>query len=114
MTAPLLAALLRRRRPGRHLLGQALLRARHPAPKSGSVDPTKVNVAIQSGGSQVYLPGVADAAACGTSAGWYYDNPAKPTKVTLCLSSCDTAQASVGPGKPGHIEVLFGCTTIAQ
>ncbi len=85
-----------------------------PPPKSGSVDPTKVNVAIQSGGNQVYLPGVADAAACGAGAGWYYDNPAKPTKVTLCPASCDTAQASVGPGKPGHIEVLFGCTTIAQ
>lgn len=85
-----------------------------PPPKTGTLDPAKVNVAIQSGGNQVYLPGVADAAACGTNAGWYYDNPAKPTTVTLCPASCDTAQASVGPGKPGHIEVLFGCTTIAQ
>lgn len=85
-----------------------------PPPKTGTVDPAKVNVAIQSSGNQVYLPGVADAAACGTGAGWYYDNPAKPTTVTLCPASCETAQASVGPGKPGHIEVLFGCTTIAQ
>ena len=85
-----------------------------PPPKSGKLDPAKVNVAIQSGGNQVYLPGVANAAACGTNAGWYYDDPVKPTTVTLCPASCDAAQASVGPGKPGHIEVLFGCTTIAQ
>jgi hypothetical protein len=85
-----------------------------PPPKTGTLDPAKVNVAIQSNGNQVYLPGVADAAACGTGAGWYYDNPANPTKVTLCPSSCETAQASVGPGKPGHIQVLFGCTTVAQ
>jgi hypothetical protein len=85
-----------------------------PKPSMGTLDPAKVNVAIQSGGNQVYLPGVTDAAACGMGAGWYYDDPVNPTKVTLCPASCDTAQASVGPGKPGHIEVLFGCTTIAQ
>ncbi len=85
-----------------------------PPPSMGTLDPAKVNVAIQSGGNQVYLPGVANAAACGPAGGWYYDNPVMPTKVTLCPASCDTAQASVGPGKPGHIEVLFGCSTIAQ
>ena len=41
-------------------------------------------------------------------------SPAKPTKVTLCPSSCEAAQDAVGPGKPGHIEVLFGCSTIVQ
>lgn len=85
-----------------------------PPPSMGTLDPAKVNVAIQSGGNQVYLPGVASAAACGPSGGWYYDDPVMPTKVTLCPVSCETAQASVGPGKPGHIEVLFGCSTIAQ
>lgn len=85
-----------------------------PPPKMGTLDPAKINVAIQSGGNQVYLPGVSDAAACGMGAGWYYDDPVKPTKVTLCPSSCDAAQASVGPGKPGHIEVLFGCATVVQ
>jgi hypothetical protein len=85
-----------------------------PAPTMGTLDPAKVNVAIQSNGNQVYLPGVADAAACGAAGGWYYDDPVTPTKVTLCPVSCDTAQASVGPGKPGHIDVLFGCATVAQ
>ncbi len=85
-----------------------------PAPTMGTLDPANVNVAIQSNGNQVYLPGVADAASCGAAGGWYYDDPVKPTKVTLCPVSCDTAQASVGPGKPGHIDVLFGCATVAQ
>ena len=85
-----------------------------PPPTMGTLDPAKVNVAIQSGGNEVYLPGVTDAAACGASGGWYYDDPGNPTKVILCPVSCDTAQASVGPGKPGHIEVLFGCATVAQ
>jgi hypothetical protein len=85
-----------------------------PAPTMGTLDPAKVNVAIQSNGNQVYLPGVADAAACGAAGGWYYDDPVTPTKVTLCPVSCDTAQASVGPGKPGHLDVLFGCATVAQ
>jgi hypothetical protein len=85
-----------------------------PPPSMGTLDPAKVNVAIQSGGNQVYLPGVTDAAACGPAGGWYYDDPVTPTKVTLCPASCDAAQASVGPGKPGHIEVLFGCATVAQ
>ena len=71
-------------------------------------------MAIQDGGNQVYLPGVTDASACGPAGGWYYDDPVMPTKVTLCPASCDAAQASVGPGKPGHIEVLFGCATVAQ
>ncbi|MEP7121330.1 MAG: hypothetical protein ABJE95_10490 [Byssovorax sp.] len=85
-----------------------------PPPSMGTLDPAKVNVAIQSNGNQVYLTGVADAAACGPTGGWYYDDPGNPTTVILCPASCDTAQASVGPGKPGHIEVLFGCSTIAQ
>jgi hypothetical protein len=85
-----------------------------PPPSMGTLDPAKVNVAIQDGGNQVYLPAVADAAACGPAGGWYYDDPVMPTKVTLCPVSCDAAQASVGPGKPGHIEVLFGCATVAQ
>jgi hypothetical protein len=83
-----------------------------PPPKMGTVDPAKINVAIESGSGPVYLPGVTDAAACGAGGGWYYDDPVSPTRVVLCPVSCDAAQAAVGPGKPGHIQVLFGCQTI--
>ncbi|MBK9262526.1 MAG: hypothetical protein IPM54_22315 [Polyangiaceae bacterium] len=85
-----------------------------PTPPNGTIDPTLVNVALVSGGQSTYLPGVANAAACGAEGGWYYDDPANPQKVILCKTSCDEAQAMVGPDKPGKIEVLFGCETILK
>jgi hypothetical protein len=83
-----------------------------PAPPSGEIDPQLVNVALVAGGSPTYLPQVADAAACGAPGGWYYDDPKAPKKITLCASSCDTAQGMIGPDKPGGIQVHFGCKTI--
>jgi len=85
-----------------------------PKPPMGEIDPTLVNVALVSGDVHTYVPKVADASACGTGGGWYYDNPTAPTKVLLCQSSCDDAQAMVGPDKLGKIEVLFGCETILK
>ncbi len=86
-----------------------------PAPPSGGeLDPSKVNVALVSGPDETLLPRVNDAAACGADGGWYYDNPAMPTKVILCKSSCDAAQATIGPDKAGGIQVRFGCTTIIK
>lgn len=85
-----------------------------PTPPQGVLDPTLVNVALESGGMSTYVPGVANAAACTAAGGWYYDDPANPQKVILCQSSCDDAQAMVGPDKPGKIQVLFGCATILK
>lgn len=86
-----------------------------PTPPDGtSIDPTLVNVALVSGGQSTYVPGVANAAACGVDGGWYYDDPTMPQKVILCQASCDQAQALVGPNKSGKIEVLFGCGTILK
>jgi hypothetical protein len=85
-----------------------------PKPPSGDIDPTLVNVALVSGGMSTYLPNVGTVASCDASGGWYYDNPAMPKKVILCQSSCDAAQAMIGPNKPGSIEVLFGCQTIPK
>ena len=85
-----------------------------PPPSSGTLDPTKVNVTIGSSDNPTYVPGVAGAAACAGGPGWYYDDPQLPTKVTLCPASCDEAQMSVGPGKPGHVDVLFGCQTVLK
>lgn len=83
-------------------------------PPANMLDPTKVNVAIGDSQNPTYVPGVADAAACAGGDGWYYDNPQQPTKVILCPASCDEAQMAVGPGKPGHVDVLFGCQTILK
>ena len=83
-----------------------------PPPSMGTLDPTKVNVVIGDGNQPV--PGVTNAAACAGGEGWYYDDPVQPKKVILCPTSCDQAQLSIGPGKPGHIDVLFGCQTILK
>jgi len=49
---------------------------------------------------------VTDASKCDANPnGWYYDEPSKPTKILLCKSICDTANATAG----GKIEALVGC-----
>lgn len=85
-----------------------------PEPQDGELDPAAVNVQLVSSGVPTPLYKVSGAAACGPDGGWYYDDDASPTKVLLCPASCDAAQAAVGPGKTGKIEVLFGCATVAK
>ncbi|MCC6556456.1 MAG: hypothetical protein IT372_26140 [Polyangiaceae bacterium] len=85
-----------------------------PTPSSGTIDYAKVNVRITSDSGEVILFKVGGPSDCGPAGGWYYDDPAAPTKVILCPASCDEARASVGPGKDGHIEVLFGCETMVE
>lgn len=82
-----------------------------PTPTSGTLDPSKVNVRIP---VDKTIPKVADATACGTGEGWYYDNELTPTKVILCPAACDAANAAVGVDKPGKIEILFGCKTLIK
>jgi hypothetical protein len=83
-----------------------------PVPSSGTLDPTEVNVQIDAGGTTTLVPKTTDATTCGTSVAWYYDDDAHPTKVILCPAACDAANADVGAGKAGKIEILFGCKTI--
>ena len=73
---------------------------------AGVIDWTKVEVQYTPGGTgtpTTYLQ-VGSAAAC-TGNGFYYDNPANPTKVTLCPSSCTTVSAD----KSAKVELLLGC-----
>lgn len=77
-------------------------------PNGGTVDPTKVNVQYTPGGGAAQvLSNVASAAACGAAGGWYYDNPTKPTKITLCASTCTTAQADAN----AKVDIILGCDT---
>lgn len=86
-----------------------------PTPADGMIDYAKINVNIAvDGGMTLSLGKVADAAGCGASGGWYYNDPVNPTEVVLCPTSCQDAQASVGEGKPGEIQILFGCETILK
>lgn len=86
-----------------------------PVPEAGVVDPELVNVVVTGGdGTQRTIPRVATEADCGAAEGWYYDDPAAPTKVTLCATSCDSAQSPSGATKPPKLEVLLGCKSVVR
>ncbi len=78
-----------------------------PVPDPGTtLDPSKVVVRYTDGNGVENDLGKFDSeAACGTSNGFYYDNPAAPTKIILCPATCDTAQAD----DKGKVDILLGC-----
>jgi hypothetical protein len=87
-----------------------------PPSEAGQQDFTKVNVQHTDGaGKQELLGYKPNAAACGTSPGWYYDvDPATggtPTKIILCSSTCDAVKVESGAAK---IEILLGCKTLVK
>ncbi len=52
------------------------------------------------------LTRVTDASKCGANPdGWYYDDPATPTKILFCPSTCSTAGADTA----GKLDVAIGC-----
>jgi len=59
-----------------------------------------------SSGSTHLLYGLDDASQCqpGTG-GWYYNDPANPSRVVACESSCQAMQSDPN----ARVEVLFGC-----
>jgi hypothetical protein len=75
----------------------------------GMLDYDKVNVQYTpGGGAPQVIPNVMDAASCDpATGGWYYDNPASPTKIILCGSTC--APIELDPA--GKIDILLGCAT---
>lgn len=75
-------------------------------------DPTAldhVDVAVLSsktGAPEGRLLRVADAAACETAGnGWYFDDPAHPTKIRLCPGTCQC----LGETGPSQLAVMSGC-----
>lgn len=79
-----------------------------PAPGSGDIDPQKVNVTYtpSSGGTETFgFVGGADQCAKAPEAGYSFDDPATPTKVVLCPSTCDRVKAD----DVGEVNVVFGC-----
>ena len=79
-------------------------------PDGGVIDPTKVNVSYTGGGASMgtpilHVPG--GAAGCGQKGGWYYDNPASPTKIIMCPTTCTALQGNAS----GKVDVIFGCET---
>jgi hypothetical protein len=57
----------------------------------------------------VIWPKVSDQSACPPSGdGWYYDNPAAPTKILLCPSTCTLVKQD----SSAEVSVLFGCKSV--
>ena len=83
-------------------------------PTTGSmgeiIDPALVNVNYTpgDGSPDVAFGQVPNPAACtAQKGGWFYDNPAKPTTISLCPSTCKVVQAD----QKAKIEILLGCAT---
>lgn len=82
-----------------------------PPPMGEALDPNKVNVNFTpGGGASTPILRVDNPGACGMLGGWYYDDPAKPTKIIMCPSTCSTLKAD----KMGKVDVLFGCETVVK
>jgi hypothetical protein len=76
-----------------------------PNPPSGLVlNPELVQVVYMPVvGTEQQIPRTSNDVGCsGANGGWYFDNPSKPTKITLC--PCSFANLAAG-----IIETRFGC-----
>jgi hypothetical protein len=76
-----------------------------PQPPDGQLfDRQKVAVSYRSQGSDVEFSYDAQ---CAGARGWHYDNPAAPTHIELCPSSC----AAVKADPQALLKILFACDT---
>jgi hypothetical protein len=82
-----------------------------PTPTTGDPNFDEVNVVYQPGGggaSQTF-PNVPSQAQCpATGDGWYYNNPANPTQIILCPSTCTHVEGDM----TGEVDVTLGCSTV--
>ncbi|MEM1029323.1 MAG: vWA domain-containing protein [Myxococcota bacterium] len=77
-----------------------------------TIDPDRVTVILKADdvdpGEEV--PRVSGETACGTSGGWYYDDPEDPAVIFLCPATCDGANAT----ETSKIEIAIGCLNIVD
>ena len=82
-----------------------------PDPPSGeTLNPGEVNLAYTpSGGTTELIPMVTGASAC-TGEGWYYDDPANPSRIYVCPTTCTRFT-----GDPtGRVDIQFHCSTVVD
>jgi hypothetical protein len=82
-----------------------------PEPPEGETfDREQVNVDFGADGIATQtigaVPSEADCALY--QGGWYYDDPANPTQIHACPTTCDVIKSSIG----ARIDIKFGCATI--
>lgn len=75
-------------------------------PNGEMLDINKVNVQFTPAGGMVTT--IDYSADCSKGTGWHFDNPANPTKILMCPTSCNTLLASAD----GKIDIVFGCKTV--
>ncbi len=78
------------------------------APASETFDAAKTNVQLNIDGTLEPLGKAADAGGCGDQNGWYYDDPAAPSRVFACPATCTRIQAA----QNATVDILFGCETV--
>jgi hypothetical protein len=77
-----------------------------PAPPGNEpLEPGKVAVKHVGSAGENEIPHADSAEDCGAEPGWFYDNPANPTKIALCPASCK----EIGKEPGSKVSVLFGC-----
>jgi hypothetical protein len=77
-------------------------------PDGQTLDPNKVNfVYTPTNGTPTTIANVGSAANC-SGPGWYYDNPAMPTRIITCPATCSTLEGDPG----GKVTVEYGCATV--
>jgi len=79
-----------------------------PADPAMTFDPARINVTFTPGnGSAATFAQVPDAAGCGGSSGWFYDQPSAPTRITLCPTACERVRSD----PEARLQILIGCAT---
>ena len=79
-----------------------------PTDPGVTIDPTRVNVTFTPGsGNPGTFAQVTDQSSCGGNKSWFYDVPAKPTRIQLCPSACDLVRSD----PKAKLEILLGCAT---
>ena len=61
------------------------------------------------GGSPVRLDKVSGSSGCGSAAGWYFEDPARPRRIVLCPATCDLFQSTAASKKPPQLVLVFDC-----
>jgi hypothetical protein len=73
----------------------------------GTADPAMVSLALlpATAGDTGELPRVASDASCGNEGGWYFDDPALPSRMLLCPHTCTLLRQDDNH----HVTALQGC-----
>jgi len=79
-----------------------------PVPPTGNIAPESTEVSYKLGttGTPTSVPLKNTAADCGSGNGFYYDNAAHPTKLTLCPATCNTVKSNVNY----NVDLTFKCS----